>query len=389
MKRLLNRLRRWLRRRRLRRVCKALDILPYPWQAEFALTDDPGRLPDMGRRTGKTMAVILRALVQPDGEGALSFIAYDPDADMSKGVQRSIYDDYRRAHAICVRARAIPNRPPLPLRTIPCRPRGLTASTITMEDLKARYREEIGPVPEDPEDLPDFFKKKFNLPPSVALDAGGYEEFKKNLLHPWLRHILDIQSPSAYFTPSSWPPLPEPKQPAADFYKPENWEKVKQQALQPEPEARPFVGVDLASHPDMTSGLPLRPVTPKLLPAGAARSAMIGKAIADGMAAGLEAPPAVLYADNKPVVTFRTDGIDALSYALRKVAEAAREAAAALGTALSTAVRAVGESALIAVYATPKEVHYIKYGRKARTRKKYRNRVLRRARRARAKEARP
>ena len=364
MKRLLNRLRRWLRRRRLRRVCKALDILPYPWQVVFALTDDPGRLPDMGRRTGKTMAVILRALVQPDGEGALSFIAYDPDADMSLSVQHSIYNDYRRAHAICVKAHAIPNRPPLPLRTIPCRPRGLTASTITMEDMMARYREEIGPIPEDPEDLPAFLKKQFNLPPSAALNAGGYEEFKKNLLHPWLRHVLDIQSPSEYFNPSSWPALPEPK-------------------------ARPFVGVDLASHPDMTSGLPLRPVPPRLPPAGAARSAMIGKAITDGLADGLKAPPAVLYADNKPVVTFHADGIDALSYALRKVAEAAKEAAAALGTALGVAVRAVGESALIAVYATPKETHYIKYGRKARTRKKYRNRVLRRARRIKVKEGRP
>lgn len=33
----------------------------------------------------------------------------------------------------------------------------------------------------------------------------------------------------------------------------------------------------------------------------------------------------------------------------------------------------------IAAYATPKETHYILHGRKARTRKKCRNRVLRRA----------
>ena len=44
-------------------------------------------------------------------------------------------------------------------------------------------------------------------------------------------------------------------------------------------------------------------------------------------------------------------------------------------------VRAAGDADLIARYGTDKEIHYITHARKARTRKKYRNRVLRRARR--------
>lgn len=251
MTRIRDAFRRWLRRRRLRRICKALDIIPYPWQAEFALADSPGQLPRMGRRTGKTMAVILRVLVQPpsNSKDTPSFMTLDPGAGISLNAQHCIYDSYRHAHAICVKARAIPNRPPLPLRTIPRRPRISEPPTVTLEDMMARYREQIGPPPEEPAEYPEWVKKQFNVPPKITIRAEGFDAFMDSL------HA-------------------------------------------------------------------------------------IGRAVAQAAAA------------------------------FRAIAAATTDAA------------------LIAAYATPKETHYIIHGRKARTRKKYRNRVLRRARRARKKEAR-
>ena len=78
-----------------------------------------------------------------------------------------------------------------------------------------------------------------------------------------------------------------------------------------------------------------------------------------------------------PIIEIRADGLDAFCYALRQLAKAAGEAAAAL----IGAARVVTDADLIARYGTDKEIHYITHARKARTRKKYRNRVLRRARR--------
>ena len=81
----------------------------------------------------------------------------------------------------------------------------------------------------------------------------------------------------------------------------------------------------------------------------------------------------------------RTDDLDAFCYALQRMAMAAGDAAAALINAAHVAT----DATMINRHATPKDIHYITHGRKARTRKKYRNRVLRRARRAQRKEARP
>ena len=88
-------------------------------------------------------------------------------------------------------------------------------------------------------------------------------------------------------------------------------------------------------------------------------------------------PPAIVAHDDG------IDGIDAFCTALRHLGEAAAAASAALGAA----VRAVIDATLINRYGTAKEIHYITHGRKARTRKKYRNRVLRRVRRAERRKA--
>ena len=67
MKRLNTLLCRISPRYKFRQICKVIGIKPYPWQREFALD---GYLGDCfitpfpsGRRTGKTMAVMLRLLM--------------------------------------------------------------------------------------------------------------------------------------------------------------------------------------------------------------------------------------------------------------------------------------------------------------------------------------
>lgn len=141
-----------------------------------------------------------------------------------------------------------------------------------------------------------------------------------------------------------------------------------------------IVGVDLSTTSDMTAGppLPLVPVEPKQTDG----LRVVGSFLDE--VHEITRPTQTLYADNRPVVTIRMDGIDAFMYSLREMARLAVQAAAALRAMAAAAT----DADLIAAYATPKETHYIIHGRKARTRKKYRNRVLRRARRARKKEAR-
>lgn len=101
---------------RLNRVCKALGINPYPWQTDFALAKKPRRVPDMGWRSGKSTAVILRALVHGESsyEDFSLYVRLDPDSNRSRRSQELLYRDYRMAYAACSKARAIPHRPPLP-----------------------------------------------------------------------------------------------------------------------------------------------------------------------------------------------------------------------------------------------------------------------------------
>ena len=70
------------RRRRLRRICEAIDIRPYRWQRDFAL----GRIGcdafPKGRATGKTTAVFLRILMLPPNASEVAVrtvLARDPD----------------------------------------------------------------------------------------------------------------------------------------------------------------------------------------------------------------------------------------------------------------------------------------------------------------------
>ena len=88
-------------------------------------------------------------------------------------------------------------------------------------------------------------------------------------------------------------------------------------------------------------------------------------------------PAAIMYANGRPVRTIRNDNLDAFVDALRRIGQAAAEAAAALGGI----ARAANDACLIDQHGTQQEIHFILHARKHRTRKKYRNRVLRRVRR--------
>lgn len=118
----------------------------------------------------------------------------------------------------------------------------------------------------------------------------------------------------------------------------------------------------------------------------------IGEALTEGIHAGITEsiepffneihditrPAAIMYANNRPVRTTRNDNLDAFVDALRRISQAAAEAAAALGGL----ARAANDACLIDQHGTRQEIHFILHARKHRTRKKYRNRVLRRIRRA-------
>lgn len=173
----------------------------------------------------------------------------------------------------------------------------------------------------------------------------------------FLRRIFRIKSPSRTLIDQF------------AFYKPPEWERIRQQALEK-------AKADASAADQMRAYTPLR----------------------DGMNVSFsmfdevhEMKPAPLIMSKKPdttvvhlrsdpkgpIIEIRADGLDAFFYALRQMAKAAGEAAAAL----IGAARVVTDADLIARYGTDKEIHYITHARKARTRKKYRNRVLRRAHR--------
>lgn len=173
----------------------------------------------------------------------------------------------------------------------------------------------------------------------------------------FLRRIFRIKSPS----------LQKSEQYA--FYKPPEWERIRQPALDK-------MKADASAADQMRAyTLPVMPVKipmpePKLDGMNVAASFL-------DEVHEITRPPVTLYANDKPVITFRADALDAFCTALRRIGTAAAEAVAALGAM----VRATGDADLIARYGTDKEIHYITHHHKARIRKKYRNRVLRRARR--------
>lgn len=89
---------------RLRRICRVLKIEPYEWQKQFAI--DGEAVFSQGRRTGKTMAVIFRALVQQpkDAKQLYDIMSCDPDFHKGRWIQMVEYEDLRHYYEECVRA---------------------------------------------------------------------------------------------------------------------------------------------------------------------------------------------------------------------------------------------------------------------------------------------
>lgn len=96
------------KRYRLRKICEALDIVPYPWQRDFALDKiDIIPAPMSYRRSGKTMAVMLRLLMVRPGElhNILGTLRKDPDFTNKQLRRLSIYsDEYMHLASKCVDA---------------------------------------------------------------------------------------------------------------------------------------------------------------------------------------------------------------------------------------------------------------------------------------------
>lgn len=84
------------KRYRLWKICQALDIVPYPWQRDFAMGKaDTIPAPSSYRRSGKTMAVMLRLLMIRPGEvyDVLGTLRNDPDFTNEELRRLSIYSD--------------------------------------------------------------------------------------------------------------------------------------------------------------------------------------------------------------------------------------------------------------------------------------------------------
>ena len=95
------------KRYRLRKICKALDIVPYPWQRDFALSKTDTLNAPEGRATGKTMAVMLRLLMAYPGKPVNTLHTLRADPDFRTATTRMLhwYDsEYRRHTFACDRA---------------------------------------------------------------------------------------------------------------------------------------------------------------------------------------------------------------------------------------------------------------------------------------------
>lgn len=93
-------------RRRLRRICEAIDVRPYRWQRDFALGLIGCDAFPSGRATGKTTAVMLRLLMLPPNASSVAvrtILARDPDWTPSDPLRCRWYAyEYVRLRAMCM-----------------------------------------------------------------------------------------------------------------------------------------------------------------------------------------------------------------------------------------------------------------------------------------------
>ena len=128
-----------------------------------------------------------------------------------------------------------------------------------------------------------------------------------------------------------------------------------------------YIGVDLTRCPDQTAGLLPQPITG---------------------ADAIQYPASNVY-DKLAGLDFSID-MTAINETLTRMVESFRASVAEMCDKLreSGIFAQMNEELTLIQYGQPAEIHRMRYARKARTRKKYRNRIKRRARRAMKKEAR-
>ena len=88
-------------RYRLWRICRAIGIKPHKWQKEFALAPVVHLIPDRGRCTGKTMAVMLRLLVHPTSSAFILATTLCADPDYYPHRHRWYLWEYKRLRDMC------------------------------------------------------------------------------------------------------------------------------------------------------------------------------------------------------------------------------------------------------------------------------------------------
>lgn len=97
----------WIFRRRLKKVCGALKIEPTAWQAEYALHGTGANKWPKGRRTGKTTAVILRALVKRPKTPEQLVAIFSTDGDFywgSMNMRRVTVNEWVKKASVCRKA---------------------------------------------------------------------------------------------------------------------------------------------------------------------------------------------------------------------------------------------------------------------------------------------
>ena len=91
-------------RYKLHRICKAIGIKPYKWQKDFVFDEFVHLIPDDGRGTGKTTAVMLRLLMQNPRTKFSAETVLIADPDYNKDRMRVYGDQYRELKWKCLAA---------------------------------------------------------------------------------------------------------------------------------------------------------------------------------------------------------------------------------------------------------------------------------------------
>lgn len=98
---------------KLFRICRAIGIKPYKWQKEYALAPVIHCIPDLGRGTGKTTALMLRLLMKPPSTAYEAETTLYSDPDFVPGRTAWYKKEYRHLCRICESKGIFEYKPPV------------------------------------------------------------------------------------------------------------------------------------------------------------------------------------------------------------------------------------------------------------------------------------